>query len=585
MATSVVHMQNRYDSRSWIGAKTVSMNRSPQLQRLLLTDVAGRIQHVEPAIAQHLGRPMEEVLGRSIGDFVEQAEAALLQRILNSFHSSGAARSQTQIESAESSLPLFLKVKVGKAEPMRLSVRPLRNERGEMIGLEWGPLVEEAPRSYSTTDASLEDILNRRRPLAWMQQPAGTAPERPERPATSRQLLTELGHDLLVAKSMTDVLQVTLDHLAANFEDTRLMLQVRPTVDVSLIRLSKRRGDQSFPESVLALPQVQEALSAAEKDAQVVQLQIPYRTGTGTSQEPAGAPSNLLVAPVRHEEEVQGVLLALRPGKRPFHLDEMELITQMLDLSATAISGAAVRLIAEERATQMSEYAETLLKANAELQRFAYVASHDLKESVRMVTSYIELLKRRYADRLDPDAQTFIGFALEGAQRLDELIDDLRSYTQADPSTRQFTRVDANAALERAVVLLRREILETDARVQVDPLPVVRSNDYLLTQLFFELLENGLKFRGKGRPRIHILAEEKDDHWLFAMADRGIGIDPAHHEDIFEMFRRLHPRDRYPGGGMGLAIAKKIVEWHGGRIWVDSMPGHGATFYFTLPKA
>ena len=218
-----------------------------------------------------------------------------------------------------------------------------------------------------------------------------------------------------------------------------------------------------------------------------------------------------------------------------------------------------------------------------ELRQFAYVASHDLQEPLRMVTSYVQLLAQRYHDQLDAEAQEFIGYAVEGAQRMHALIVDLLSYSRMERQAEEWTETDGEAVVEQAVHDLRLAVAESGAVVTHDALPTVTAVPGQLRQLLENLLSNALKFRGPEPPRIHISAQRQGTEWVFSVRDNGIGLDPLHATRIFQMFQRLHTHREYPGTGIGLAICKKIVQRHGGRIWVESELGKGATFFFTLP--
>jgi len=224
-----------------------------------------------------------------------------------------------------------------------------------------------------------------------------------------------------------------------------------------------------------------------------------------------------------------------------------------------------------------------LTRSNEELQRFAYVASHDLQEPLRMVASYVQLLERRYKDKLDDDASEFINFAVEGTKRMQNLINDLLDYSRVDSRGKPFESTNMEKVLEYSLANLEVAIEESHARVTHDSLPVVMADEGQILQVFQNLVANAIKFHGKETPRIHISAESKENEWVFSVKDNGIGIEPQYFDRIFIIFQRLHGQE-YPGTGTGLSIVKRIVERHGGRVWVESEYNKNTTFYFSIPK-
>jgi hypothetical protein len=281
---------------------------------------------------------------------------------------------------------------------------------------------------------------------------------------------------------------------------------------------------------------------------------------------------------------VYGLLSVALPPDFAADEEECALLGELARDIAFALHGLEIEEARSRAEEALQTAARDLKRSNQELEQFAYVTSHDLQEPLRMVTSYLQLLEKRYRDRLGADAAEFIRYAVEGAGHMKNLISDLLGYSRLGTSTRPFAPTDCEAVLERALANLTVAVAESGATVTHDPLPVVRSDEQEFVQLFQNLIGNALKFRSSEPPRIHLSASRSGKDWLFSVRDNGIGIEPRFAERIFVIFQRLHGRDEYPGTGIGLALCKKIVERHGGKIWIESKPGEGSTFYFTLPK-
>jgi signal transduction histidine kinase len=227
---------------------------------------------------------------------------------------------------------------------------------------------------------------------------------------------------------------------------------------------------------------------------------------------------------------------------------------------------------------------EELARSNRDLEQFAYVASHDLQEPLRMVATYTQLLAERYQGKLDADADKYIHYAVDGALRMQKLVQDLLAFSRVGRQGQARESTDCNAVLQAALKNLEAAIQESKARVQHDQLPVVIADSSQLAQVFQNLIGNAIKFRGSEPPLIRVSAKAKVKEWVFSVADNGIGIAAEHADSVFVIFRRLHARAEYPGNGIGLSICKKIIEQHGGRIWVESEVGHGSVFQFSLPN-
>ncbi|MFY9307929.1 MAG: ATP-binding protein [Bacteroidia bacterium] len=231
---------------------------------------------------------------------------------------------------------------------------------------------------------------------------------------------------------------------------------------------------------------------------------------------------------------------------------------------------------------ELQKKSDELVRSNNDLQQFAYVASHDLQEPLRMVTSYVQLLEDRYKNKLDQDASEFIGYAVDGTKRMRALIQSLLEYSRVG-KIRPFEKIDMNTLVEEVLLEMDQQVKEAQANVKVNVLPLVKGDRILIAQLMKNLISNALKFKeGNKRPEIVISGERSSDGFLFSVRDNGIGISKEYFEKIFVIFQRLHSKDKYPGTGMGLAICKKIVEQHGGKIWVESELDKGAVFYFTI---
>jgi PAS domain S-box-containing protein len=319
-----------------------------------------------------------------------------------------------------------------------------------------------------------------------------------------------------------------------------------------------------------------------------------------TADEILGRPLELLIPPharQEHAEQVRTFGTSGVPARRMGERGEItglrrngevfpaEASISKLDVGGTRIYTAVLRDVTVRRRTEeaLAQHARELARSNAELEQFAYVASHDLQEPLRMVASYTQLLARRYRGALDEDAEEFISFAVDGVTRMQALINDLLAYSRVGTRGGELGPTDVGEVLDRVLVVLGPAIEEAEAEVTHGPMPVLTADPGQLAQLFQNLIANAVKFRGAERPRVHLEARQKALEWVFSVRDNGIGIAREFQDRIFVIFQRLHNREEYPGTGIGLAICKKIVERHGGRIWVDSKPGRGTTFYFTLP--
>ena len=279
-----------------------------------------------------------------------------------------------------------------------------------------------------------------------------------------------------------------------------------------------------------------------------------------------------IAAPIMVDGELYGTLnfSARQPAGRSFGSEDLEIIALLAQWLGLQI--------------QTGQKQAELERSNSDLEQFASVASHDLQEPLRTISSFCELLEQRYADKLDDEAEEFIGFIVDGAQRMQGMIEDLLSYARAGIKGRDFEMVDSDAILDKALRNLKAALDRNDAVVERGPLPKVCADESQMLQLLQNLISNAVKFRAEAPLRITVTAEARGRAWCFAVTDNGSGIEPKFAERIFLVFQRLHSREAIEGSGIGLSICKKIVERHGGRIWVEPAPGRGSRFCFTLPK-
>ena len=290
-----------------------------------------------------------------------------------------------------------------------------------------------------------------------------------------------------------------------------------------------------------------------------------------------GYPS-IVLAPMIYRGELFGVLNARSSTMNAYTEKDAEIMSRVAAEITPAIANSL--LYDDIVRTQ-----QDLARSNDDLEQFAYAASHDLQEPLRSITSYIGLIRDRYADDLDDNAREFIHYAVDGAERMRTLIDDLLDYSRVDMQGRPFQPVNCNRVAEYVVAALNQTVEQSSAVVECSRLPVINGDESQLSRLFQNLIGNALKFRGDTDPHIRVWAELQGDEWVFAVQDNGIGIAPEHRMGVFGMFTRLHSRSRYEGTGIGLALCSKIAQRHGGRIWVDSEVGRGSTFRFNIPVA
>jgi signal transduction histidine kinase len=400
-----------------------------------------------------------------------------------------------------------------------------------------------------------------------------------ERTATQSRLkaLHEVNVSLSSTLDLRAVLDLLMEKVSGFFPDTAVQVWLVNPETKALERAAcrnlneaewKRRKLETLPALVKEAITTKSAVFARN-------VQTDPRTLDPSFYRQQGIVSYLGV-PLVAKGEIIGDLALLTRKEHYFEGEEISFLSTLAGQAASAIHNS---LLYEQMRRQASE----LTRSNTELEQFAYVASHDLQEPLRMITGYTNLLAKRYAGKLDQDANEFMAFAVNGAKRMHVLINDLLSYSRVGTNAKPLMRTNCEEILDRTLASLQVATKESGASITHDELPTVLADETQIGQLFQNLVGNAIKYRGKNPPQIHVGCKRDGGYWLFSVKDNGIGIDPQYSERIFVIFQRLHTRDEYSGTGIGLAICKKIVERHGGKIWVESQLDQGTTCFFKLP--
>ena len=406
-------------------------------------------------------------------------------------------------------------------------------------------------------------------------------------------LAQQIGTGIELTALRKDGSEFPIEIMLSPLESAEGILVTAAIRDITVRRASEAR----YRGLLEAAP---DAMVVVDQGGEIVLLNVQAEKQFGYSRDelvgqkvtniiPVGFAERLIADDLRTDEEAlaqqigTGIeLTALRKDGSEFPI---EIMLSPLESAEGILVTAAIRDITVRKAAEANllQMVDELNRSNEELGQFAYIASHDLQEPLRMVASYTQLLSRRYKGQLDADADEFIAFAVDGASRMQRLIEDLLSYSRVVTKGTELSATSSENALNQALLNLRLALAESGAEVTHDTLPIVMADEMQLVQLFQNLVGNAIKYQSNGTPRVHISAVRTAPRlWRFAVKDNGIGIDPQYFEKIFGMFQRLHRRDEFAGTGIGLAICKKIVERHGGTISVESQPGEGSTFRFAL---
>ena len=522
-------------------------------------DVNGRYTYSSPQVKDLLGYEPEEILGRTMFEFMPPAEAERVSALF-----SGTVEAKEPYIRLENTL----RHQDGRRLVIETSGAPILDAEGQLVG-------------YRGMD---RDVTARKKVERTMEWESGF-----------NQAMAEVSSALLWAARIEDLSALVFEHVKRLTNSPAGFVGCVDQQTEHLVCTTFTKGSwpaQETEEGTLVFEDPDEVWSGVlrtQKPTMVNQVaEDPRWEGLSAAEGPV---HRFLSAPAVFGDRVFGQVAVANAG-REYDRQDLVVVTQLAALYALAIQ----RIRAEQ---ELEAATEELRRSNRELEQFAYVASHDLQEPLRMVASYVQLLARRYQGKLDASADDFIRFAVEGAQRMQTLIQDLLSYSRVRRKGKQFAPTSCEAVLAQAVENLQVSIAESDAEITHEPLPTVIADETQLLQLLQNLISNAIKFRSPQPLKIHVTAcpaedgppagaeepgprEHNPETWVFSVSDNGIGLQPEHAERIFMIFQRLHTRDEYPGTGIGLAVCKRIVERHGGQIWVESEPGEGATFYFTI---
>ncbi len=597
---------------------------------MVVVNPAGEIVLLNLQAEKQFGYRNDELVGQKVTNIVPQGFAERLQA--DGRRSAADALAQ-QIGTG---IELTGRRKDGSAFPIEIMLSPLQNAQGILVTAairdisvrkeaenhlaqmesRYRGLLEAAPDAMVVVNQSGEIVLlnlqaenqfgYRRDELVGQQVkniiPAGFA-ERliaDDLRSAADALAQQIGTGIELTGRRKDGSTFPIEIMLSPLENSDGILVTAAIRNISVRKEAENHLAQMEGRYRGLLEAAPDAMVVVNQDSEIVLLNLQAENQFGYHRDelvgqqvkniiPKGFAERLLADDLRSAEDALaqqiGTGIELTGQRKDGSQFPIEIMLSPLQNTDGILVTAAIRNITtrKEAETHLLQKMDELKRSNQELEQFAYIASHDLQEPLRMVASYTQLLSKRYKGKLDADADEFIGFATDGAHRMQRMIQDMLAYSRVGSQVKELRKIDSEAALQAALTNLDGAIKQSGAVVTHDPLPGVLADEGQLIQLFQNLIGNGMKYQTPGAiPCLHISAAKNVDKWLFSVRDNGLGIEPQYFEKIFGMFQRLHKRDAYDGTGIGLAICKKIVERHGGTISIESQPGQGSTFRFTL---
>ncbi len=584
---------------------------------MLTIDTQRRIQLANRAAEMLFGRDRDSLIGATIETLLPERYRAAHPALVAGFFAMPAARPMG------AGRELFALRADGTEVPVEIGLNPLESDEGPMTlasiidiserkraeaaqareQARFREVVEAAPNAMLTIDAERRiQLVNRNAEKLFgrdRSELVGALIETllPERYRAAHPALVAGFFGAPTARPMGAGREL----FALRADDTEVPVEIGlnpiPSDDglltlASIIDISERRQAESTRANLAAIVESSDdAIVGKTLTSEIASWNVGAQHLFGyTAEEAVGQPSEMLV-PERLRDAERELMRRVAAGEHIVrhetlrrHRDGHEIdvsvtLSPILGPGGTVIGVSSIK----RDVTDLKKRDAELRRSNAELEQFAYVASHDLQEPLRMVASYTELLAERYRGKLDERADKYIHYASDGARRMQRLITDLLSYSRVSSQGKPLVPVDSGAVAQRVVHTLQQRIAESGGRVELGPLPTLLADEMQIQQLLQNLIGNALKFRGEALPVVTVQARREGRFWRFEVSDNGIGLDMRYAQRIFMMFQRLHEIGRYEGSGIGLAIAKRIVERHGGQIDVRSQPGEGTTFFFTLP--